>query len=260
MNDIEYLKNNGVDVDTSIELLGDIENYNDTMQEFVNLYNDKLSKLKEYKDEGDLENYSIYAHSVKSDGRYLGFMRLSEVALNHEIQGKAGNKEFIDNDFDNLEKEMEKARAIAIVYLGDKAFEKYEVKKQTPVNSDKAVLIVDDSEIIRDFLYKILGSSYECIMADDGKKAISILEGENSNRIQAVFLDLNMPTFTGFDVLDHFKEKSWFNKFPVSVITGADDKESIEKAFTYPIVDMLLKPFDENEVRRIVDRTISFKE
>ena len=61
MDDIEYLKNNGVDVETSIELLGDIESYNETMQEFLNLYQEKLSKLKEYKDEGDLENYSIFA-------------------------------------------------------------------------------------------------------------------------------------------------------------------------------------------------------
>ena len=44
MDDIEYLKNNGVDVETSIELLGDIESYNETMQEFLNLYQEKLSK------------------------------------------------------------------------------------------------------------------------------------------------------------------------------------------------------------------------
>lgn len=260
MDDIEYLKNNGVDVETSIELLGDIESYNETMQEFLNLYQEKLSKLKEYKDEGDLENYSIFAHSIKSDARYLGFIRLSEIALNHEMQGKAGNKEFVDGDFENLVNEMEKAKSISENYLGDKAYEEVEKKELTPINTDKAILIVDDSSIIRDFLYKILGSTYECIMAEDGKKAINILEKSDSSRIQAVFLDLNMPNFSGFDVLEYFKEKNWFTKFPVSIITGADDKNSIDAAFQYQIVDMISKPFNENDVKRIVERTIAFKE
>ena len=97
-------------------------------------------------------------------------------------------------------------------------------------------------------------------MAEDGKKAINILEKSDSSRIQAVFLDLNMPNFSGFDVLEYFKEKNWFTKFPVSIITGADDKNSIDAAFQYQIVDMISKPFNENDVKRIVERTIAFKE
>ena len=73
-----------------------------------------------------------------------------------------------------------------------------------------------------------------------------------------MFLDLNMPNVDGFQVLDYFKEKNLFNKIPVSIITGDDSKEAIDRAFTYPIIDMLNKPFNEMNVKVIVEKTINF--
>ena len=184
---------------------------------------------------------------------------LSEIALKHETQGKAGNVEFINSSFDELIAEVTKAKELAKNFLGDSDIQVAKPDRKF-ITTDKAVLIVDDSEIIRDFLFKILGDEYECIMATDGKEAINVLESSEFDRVKAMFLDLNMPGCNGFDVLDYFKEKELFGKCPISIITGADDKESIDKAFKYPIVDMLVKPFNESDVRRIVDRTIAFKE
>ena len=48
-----------------------------------------------------------------------------------------------------------------------------------------------------------------------------------------------------------------FRSIPISIITGVDDKESIDKAFKYPIVDILLKPFNERDVKRILEKTIN---
>lgn len=261
MNDINFLISNGIDVESGIELLSDIETYNETLQEFLRLSNEKVENLRKYKEANDFENYSIFAHSIKSDARYLGFIKLSEIALNHENQSKIGNKEFIDSDFDNLVNEVNRVRTVCETYLGSAALE--EVKEEQPEQvtdpNAKALLVVDDSEIIRDFIKKSLNGSYEIIMATDGKKAIEILESAGSDRIQGMFLDLNMPKFNGFDVLDYFEQKDWFDKFPISIITGADDRESIDKAFKYPIIDMLVKPFTEEDVKRIVERTVSSK-
>ena len=67
-----------------------------------------------------------------------------------------------------------------------------------------------------------------------------------------------MPGVNGFEVLDYLKENDLFNKYPVSIITGADDRDTITRAFEYKIVDMLQKPFNERDVKRIVERTISY--
>ena len=78
--------------------------------------------------------------------------------------------------------------------------------------------------------------------------------------IVAILLDLNMPRKDGFAVLDYMKQNNLFEKIPVSIISGDSSKETIERAFTYPIVDMLEKPFSDKSVKVIVDKTIWFKD
>ena len=129
-----------------------------------------------------------------------------------------------------------------------------------PVIDEKTILMVDDSNIIRNFILKILDDSFDVISATDGKEAIDILESEEKRKnIKAVLLDLNMPNVNGFEVLDYYKSKDLFRSIPISIITGVDDKESIDKAFKYPIVDILLKPFNERDVKKILEKTINIK-
>ena len=98
---------------------------------------------------------------------------------------------------------------------------------------------------------------YELLMASNGQEVINIVNS-NPDKIAAVLLDLNMPVVSGFDVLEYFKENNLFTKIPVSIISGASDKESIDKAFTYPVVDMLNKPFSKENVKFVVEKTIDY--
>ena len=66
-----------------------------------------------------------------------------------------------------------------------------------------------------------------------------------------------MPNIDGFQVLDYLKENNLFEVIPTSIITGDDSKEAIDRAFKYPIVDMLNKPFNEKEAKLIVQKTIN---
>jgi len=49
MMNVEFLKENGVNVDQSLELFGDMETYNDTIGEFILGASSKLPRLEEYK-------------------------------------------------------------------------------------------------------------------------------------------------------------------------------------------------------------------
>ena len=62
-----------------------------------------------------------------------------------------------------------------------------------------------------------------------------------------------------FEVLEYMKTNDLLSKIPVSIISGDSTKETIDKAFTYQIVDMLEKPFTENDIKRIVEKTIQYK-
>ena len=57
MKDINLLKNNGVDVDSALDLLGDIEMYNETLQDFLDVSSERMPKLETYKKNQDMKNY-----------------------------------------------------------------------------------------------------------------------------------------------------------------------------------------------------------
>ena len=55
-----------------------------------------------------------------------------------------------------------------------------------------------------------------------------------------------------------FKQNGLFTKIPVAIITGDDTKETVNKAFAYPIVDVLTKPFNERDIKRVVTSMENF--
>ena len=120
---------------------------------------------------------------------------------------------------------------------------------------EKAIIIVDDDAITRNILERAFKDLYKIIVCDSGKEVINILEKNyDSNSIDkkykiiGLFLDLNMPEVTGFDVLDYMNGKNLINRLPVVIISG-DNHEEREKAYMYPIADVLEKPFNINIVK-----------
>ena len=112
-----YLKENGVDLDKSLELLGDIEMYNMTLNDFLSEVEDKWNNIVTYKNNSDMENYAIEVHSLKSDAKYLGFMSLADISYQHELKSKENDINFILEHFTELEIEYNKALAIAKTYI-----------------------------------------------------------------------------------------------------------------------------------------------
>ena len=114
---MDYLKENNIDIDNSLELLGDIDTYNEILEEFLNNINNRLSKLEKYKEDNDMENYSIEVHALKSDSKYLGFTKLAELALNHQLKSEENDSDFINNNYEELINETNKIIEITKNYL-----------------------------------------------------------------------------------------------------------------------------------------------
>ena len=268
--DTNLLISNGVDLNHALSLLGDIATYNSIMSEFLSSYKERMERIKIYKDNGDLANYAIEVHSLKSDSKYLGFTALADISYKHEMASKAGDIRTVEKTYDELVNQAQKAIELMRKYLNagveNKTVEspvqpaQVQVEDSNEVLLDegvKAILIADDSKIIRGFLKDSFSGKYMILMAANGREVINIINS-NKGKISALLLDLNMPILSGFDVLDYFKENDLFSSIPVSIISGSNDKESIDRAFSYPIVDMLNKPFSKEEVISVVEKTIDY--
>lgn len=259
---VALLSNNGVNVSKSLGIFGDFVTYEEALKVFRQEVNINLSLLQKHKDSGNMSEYAVVAHSVKSDAKYLGFEYLGELAYEHELASKSGKSYFIYENYNSLIEEV--LRIIKIVDLFFTPKEETKILDNHSLNSaaktdEKCVMIVDDSEIIRNICSKILSSSFKILMAKDGEEAISVLEEalKNNENISAVLLDLNMPKVDGLAVLEHFKQNDLFKKIPVSIITGNEMEEIDRKAFAYPIVDVLKKPFTERNVKDMVEKCVN---
>lgn len=253
MKDKNLLINSGIDVDKSLELFGDMETYDETLNEFLDSVDDKVETLNKYKEASDAYNYAIYAHSLKSDARYLGFTKLAELAYNHEMAGKSNDINYIYNNYDSLINEVKRIVKVVCDYVGVRD---NIIKEENTVHSDKVILVVDDSDIVQNFIKKIFNNMYEVRTANNGEEALNYIYSDTDNKIIGMFLDLNMPKVNGFQVLDYFDKNNLFQKIPVAVITGVDTKDEISRTLMYPIVDILSKPFNETNVKNVVDKMI----
>ena len=269
MRDIKFLKENGVDIDKSLELFGDSNTYNETIGEFLVGIHTKIGELIKFMNSSDLANYAIYVHSLKSDAKYFGFTKLADMAYIHEMKSKSGDLYYITSHINELIKETNNAILLIQEYMnGNDGEDVKEERKEevVPENtgevySGKTILVVDDSNIIRNFVKRIFSDTYNVGTASDGEEAINIIKANQGNDfIEAILLDLNMPKVDGFAVLDYMKENDLLKKMPVSIISGDSSKETIDKAFTYQIVDMLETPFNDQSIKMVIEKTLFYKE
>ena len=243
MKKVDLLVNNNVDVKGSLEFWGDIDSYNENLLEFKDSLEEKLNNLNYYKETKDWENYAIIAHSMKSEAKYLGFKNEAEVFLAHELKGKENDSDYIINNYNTLVESVNKITNLLNEYFHD--------------DNKKIILIADDSNIILNFLEKNIHEEFNILKAKNGNEAINIIK---NNHLYAILLDLNMPSLNGFEVLEYLKSKNLIEKIPVIVITGDDTEESIKKAFNYGVLDILNKPFNEENINRVLSSIKNFYE
>jgi len=114
--DLDYLLANGIDYNKGLEVFSDIETYNDMLTSWLKESDSRIMELKKYKNEHDMKNYSIHVHSLKSDAKYFGIDRLSELAKEHELKSREDNEEYVQNNFYDLESEYNRVCSILKSY------------------------------------------------------------------------------------------------------------------------------------------------
>ena len=119
LKNTDYLKKEKIDVDASLALLGDIKMYEEMLKTFLEESKKRILRLKKNKD-NDLENYKIDVHAMKSDSKYLGFKKLAELSLDHEMNAKDNNQDYINQHFDELMMEFERIKKVIEKYLEDR--------------------------------------------------------------------------------------------------------------------------------------------
>jgi len=115
----------------------------------------------------------------------------------------------------------------------------------------KKVLIIDDENRTRALIAKMIdsfGLDVEAIA--EGENVQSGIKAIEKHNPDIVFLDIQMPDGTGFDVIRSIEEKS----FEVIFITAHE--EFAIKAIKFSALDYLLKPVDAMELKAALEKAI----
>lgn len=111
------------------------------------------------------------------------------------------------------------------------------------------VVIVDDEQATRVLLKQLFRDYFPDVQligeAEDVASGVELLREQSPDLL---FLDIQMPDGSGFDLLNHFKTPD----FQLIFIT-AYDKFAL-KAFDYNAIDYLLKPLEPRSLRRAIEK------
>lgn len=111
-------------------------------------------------------------------------------------------------------------------------------------------LIVDDESLARERIRTLLEADAEIEIVGeraDGREALAAIKSEAPDLL---FLDVQMPEMSGFDVLEALTTEE---RLPVVVFVTAYDQYALH-AFEVHALDYLLKPFDRERFQKSLQR------
>ncbi len=112
------------------------------------------------------------------------------------------------------------------------------------------ILIIDDNTDITDAISLFAESQdYSCHVCNDGKEGSELAKKEN---FDLILLDIAMPGFSGYDVLNTLKNDSNFDMKKIVVITASNlDNLAAEKIEFSGIYKLVRKPISLDSLQEI---------
>ena len=115
----------------------------------------------------------------------------------------------------------------------------------------KKIVIIDDENRTRELIARMIDSfGFDVITIPEGENVQSGIDAIEKHQPDIVFLDIQMPDGTGFDVIRSIENKS----FEVIFITAHE--EFAIKAIKFSALDYLLKPIDTTELKAALEKAL----
>lgn len=144
-----------------------------------------------------------------------------------------------------IEKQQEKIPSKALVSA---LFELHEEKPPK-----KKVLVVEDNQIYREMIVKVLEDDYDTEQAEDGLSALKMIKGSDYSLI---LMDLYMPNLDGINTTKQLKAHNNGKDIPVVALTSNNNRELIKRWAQLGLKGYILKPSNRAEILDTVKASI----
>lgn len=114
-------------------------------------------------------------------------------------------------------------------------------------------IIVDDEPLAREGLENLIKeTAADITITAKFSNAITAMDFLQSNSVDLVFLDIQMPKVTGIEFAEKLSSKT------LIIFTTAYSQYAL-KSYELDAIDYLLKPIDKNRLQRAIDKAIMYK-
>lgn len=118
------------------------------------------------------------------------------------------------------------------------------------------MLVIDDSNVIRQYFHDLFDDRFTVLEAENGKEALELLKEQ---RVDIILLDVAMPVMDGITFLEHRCNNDVISDIPVIIMTADDTPEQQIKALSMGANDYMVKPFVKELVIRRVENVLESK-
>src|SRR6202795_1660234 len=111
------------------------------------------------------------------------------------------------------------------------------------------LLIVEDNLASLELMAEVFTSVKAAVRpVSDSEKAVGMV---NQEKFDGIFLDLEMPKLNGFDLARMIRKSSWNKSTPIIIVTGRDERETMQEAFAVGATFFLQKPIDRQKLSKL---------
>lgn len=119
----------------------------------------------------------------------------------------------------------------------------------------KKILIVEDEYFLAEMIQsRLRAQGYETSVAEDGGKALDFLKKE---KVDLILMDVMMPVMNGWETAKRIKADETLKQIPVVFLTVLARHEDHMKAHEVGGQDYLSKPFEMEDLVRMVKKWTS---
>jgi DNA-binding response OmpR family regulator/predicted nucleic acid-binding Zn-ribbon protein len=129
--------------------------------------------------------------------------------------------------------------------------------QDTILEPGTAILVVDDSRVMRQALKKILSATYPVVEAGDGEEGWARIQEDPS--VCCVYTDLSMPRLDGYGLIKRIRQSAdpRVREIPVVLITGNEDGEGTrQQAISIGASSVVQKPFNSGDILETARRHV----
>ena len=180
------------------------------------------------------------------------------------------NSNLMDNSgLDILDKTMEEddipgqvddgnaARYLADIKKGEKETEENmteeEIRAKEEDRKDITVLVVEDNGDLRKFLYSILQSMYNVLLAENGKAGLLM---SRTDKPDFIITDVTMPVMDGITMIKEIKQDHDLAQIPIIILSAKASVEDRLKGFEMGVDAYMTKPFSTQYLLGRIDAVI----